>query len=252
MLASERHQLILRLLDDRGSLRTADLAAELAVTDETVRRDFQALAEAHQLTRTHGGATSLSGRPKLQSFTERRAIRVAEKRAIAAAALKLIEPGMTYAFDSSTTAFELVLMLPDLPYRVVTNAYAVMDHLIRMDHMELVFTGGKYQPKSQTFVGSDSGAALRRHNINMAFVSCVGMDVGRGASESFEEQAGFKEALVELAEEVVLLVDSKKLNQRAEYFFAETSCINRVITDKAADPVILAALRNEGCEITLA
>lgn len=252
MLASERHQLILRLLEERGSLRTTDLAVELAVTDETVRRDFQVLADAHQLARTHGGATSLSGRPKLQSFTERRGIRVDQKRAIAKAALSLIEPGMTYAFDSSTTAFELVLMLPDLPYRVVTNAYAVMDHLIRMDHVELVITGGKYQPKSQTFVGRDSAAALRRHKINIAFVSCVGMDVQRGASESFEEQAGFKEVLADIAEEVVLLMDSKKLNQRAEHFFAETRCITRVITDSGADPEILNELRDGGCEITVA
>ncbi|MGB6220262.1 DeoR/GlpR family DNA-binding transcription regulator [Haloferula sp.] len=252
MLASERHQQILRLLDERGSLRTVDLAQEFSVTDETVRRDLQLLADGHHLTRTHGGATCLNGRPKLQSFAERRGIRVEQKSAIAKAALSLIEPGRTYAFDSSTTSFELVRSLPDLSYRVVTNAYAVIDHLIRLDHVELISTGGRYHQKTQTFVGSDSVSALRRFNINTAFVSCVGLDAKRGASEAFEEQAGFKQVLVDMADDVVLLADSRKLGKCSEYFFGETRCFSRVITDLAADVGILDQLRDCGCEVIIA
>lgn len=252
MLASERHQQILRLLDERGSLRTVDLAQEFKVTDETVRRDLQLLADGHHLTRTHGGATSLNGRPKLQSFAERRGIRVEQKAAIARAALSLIEAGQTYAFDSSTTAFELVRSLPDLSFRVVTNAYAVIDHVIRLDHVELISTGGRYHQKTQTFVGSDSVSALRRFNINIAFVSCVGLDAKRGASEAFEEQAGFKQVLVDMADEVVLLADSEKLGKCSEYFFGETRCFSRVITDEGADIEILDQLRDCGCGVIIA
>jgi len=252
MLASDRHQYILRLLDDKGSIRTVDLAEELNVTDETIRRDLQILADAHQITRTHGGATSLNGRPKLQSFSERRAIRVAEKSRIAQAALECIEPGKTYAFDSSTTAFELVLALPDLPFRVVTNAYAVIDHLIRMNNVELVSTGGRYQPKTQTFLSNDSHDVLRRHNIHTAFISCIGLDPKRGASEGFEEQAEFKEILVQLAQEVVLLVDSSKLNKQSEYFFAQLNQLTKIITDNKADPKLVSSLRSQGCEVIIA
>ena len=152
MLAPERHNQILSLLEEKGTVRTIDLAEEFQVTDETIRRDLQILADNQQLTRIHGGASSLSGRPKLQSYTERRGLHVENKRLIAEAALELIQPGLTYAFDSSTTAFSLVSTLPDLPYRVVTNAYAVLDHLIRMENVELVSTGGRYHPKTHTFV----------------------------------------------------------------------------------------------------
>ena len=114
MLAPERQQQILTLLEERGTVRTIDLAEEFQVTDETIRRDLQNLAENGQLSRIHGGASSLSGRPKLQSFMERRSINVDRKRAIALAAVELIQPGRTYAFDSSTTVFELVSSLPEL------------------------------------------------------------------------------------------------------------------------------------------
>lgn len=252
MLAPERHQQILSLLEERGTVRTIDLAEEFQVTDETIRRDLQTLAENGQLTRIHGGASSLSGRPKLQSFTERRSINVEKKRAIAQAAFDLIQPGRTYAFDSSTTVFELVCTLPDLPYRVVTNAYAVLDQLIGREQIELISTGGRYHHKTQTFIGGDSYHSLRRHNINCAFVSSIGLDPAQGAAEGFEEQAIFKENLVQMSEEVILLIDSTKLMQRSEYFFAETKQLTRIITDNAADPEVIRQLISAGCSVTIA
>lgn len=252
MLAPERQQQILSLLEEKGTVRTIDLAEEFQVTDETIRRDLQVLADNHQLTRIHGGASSLSGRPKLQSYSERRGLNVESKQRIAEAALELIQPGRTYAFDSSTTAFSLVSALPDLPYRVVTNAYAVLDHLIRMENVELVSTGGRYHPKTHTFVGGDSIDTLRRHNINTAFISCVGFDPVRGASEGFEQQATFKERLVQFADDVVLLVDSSKFNQRSEYFFAGLEQISRIITDEAIDPAIASELAAKGIPLTIA
>ncbi len=252
MLAQKRHQRILALLETSGTVRTIDLAREFRVTDETIRRDLQILAESGQIMRVHGGATSLNGRPKLQSFTERRSINVEKKRAIGRAALQLLSPGKTYAFDSSTTVFELVCSLPDLPYRVVTNAYAVIDHLIEREQIELISTGGRYHPKTQTFNGSNSFNSIRRHNINVAFVSCVGLDAQQGASEGFEEQAVFKETLIQMAERTVLLVDSTKLNQRSEYFFASLNQISQIVTDAAADPTITRKLIAAGCSVILA
>lgn len=252
MLAQERQSRILHLLDQQGTVKTVELAEEFQVTDETIRRDFQLLEEKHQLTRIHGGASNLSGRPKLPSFSERQFREVGRKRAIASAALPMIVPGKTYAFDSSTTAFSLVSTLPDQPFRVVTNAYAVLDHLIRLQNVDLILTGGRFHPKTQTFVGGDSEASVRRYQIHTAFISCIGLDSLRGASEGFEQQAVFKEVLMDVAEEVVLLVDSTKFGKRSEYFFASLNSIDHIITDTGADPAMLEALQEKGCKITVA
>lgn len=233
-------------------MRTIDLAEEFQVTDETIRRDLQVLADNQQLMRIHGGASSLSGRPKLQSFGERRSVNVDTKTAIARAAVQLIQPGRTYAFDSSTTAFALVASLPDQPFRVVTNAYAVIDHLVSMENVQLISTGGRYHPKTHTFVGGDSINALARHHIQTAFISCIGFDTARGANEGFEQQATFKERLVEIAEEVALLVDSTKFNQQSEYYFAGPEKIHRIITDNGIDPQLAAHIRELGIELTIA
>ena len=246
MLAPERQQQILTLLKERGSVRTIDLSEEFQVTDETIRRDLQILADNQQLSRIHGGASSINGRPKLQSFTERRLIEVEKKRVIAKAALERIQPGQTYAFDSSTSGFALVTLLPDLPYRVLTNAYAVLDQLVSMEQIELISTGGSYHPKTQTFISGDSYGMLRRHNINCAFVSCIGLDVNRGPSE------GFEQTLIQMAQTVVLLVDSTKFNRNSEYFFASLRDISEIITDSGADPEFVEELRTKGCTVTIA
>lgn len=252
MLAPERQIQILSLLEERGTLRTTDLAEEFQVTDETIRRDLQTLAENQQVTRIHGGASSINGRPKLQSFSERRLLEVNKKEAIAKAASEFVQPGKTYAFDSSTTSFALVSTLPDLPYRVLTNAYAVLDQLVTMEQVELISTGGSYHSKTQTFISGDSYGVLRRHNINYAFISCIGFDPIRGPSEGFEQQALYKETLVQMAQKVVLLVDSTKFNQHSEYYFANLRDIHHIITDAGSNPELVEDLRSQGCTVTIA
>jgi DeoR/GlpR family transcriptional regulator of sugar metabolism len=74
----------------------------------------------------------------------------------------------------------------------------------------------------------------------------------RGASESFEQQATFKTRLVQFAENVVLLVDSSKLDARSEYFFAEPDQISEIITDSEADPELVKKIRDLGINLTLA
>ena len=55
-----------------------------------------------------------------------------------------------------------------------------------------------------------------------------------------------------LAKEVVLMVDSSKLNTCSEYFFAELKDITHIITDNGASAESVAALRSHGCKVTLA
>ncbi|MGJ8640121.1 MAG: DeoR/GlpR family DNA-binding transcription regulator [Opitutaceae bacterium] len=252
MLAQERHQQILSLLEERGTVRTIDLADEFQVTDETIRRDLQVLADEKQLARIHGGASSLSGRPKLQSFSERSNLNIDSKNAIAMAAVELIQPGRTYAFDSSTTAVALVSALPDLPYRVVTNALAVIEQLTSKESIELISTGGRYHSKTHTFIGGDSINTLRHHHIHTAFISSIGFDIERGASEGFQQQATFKQRLVQFAEEVVLLIDSSKFYQRSEYYFSEVERITRIVTDNKISAALASEIRAKGIQLTIA
>ena len=252
MLAIERHNHITHILERCGTIRTTEVAKDLGVTDETIRRDLKILEKGDQLLRIHGGASSISGRPKLQSFSERSALNTEYKLAIAKATVSTVTAGRTYAFDSSTTALALVSLLHNLPYRVITNSLAVLQSLVNYDKIELIATGGSFHKKTNTFIGGDSINTLNHHRIHTAYISCIGFDLNRGASEGFEQQATYKERLVQLADEVVLLIDSSKINAHSEYYFASSDQITQVITDNRIKSETANAIRANGMNLVIA
>ena len=252
MLVNERHEQILNLLEKHGTVRTIDLAEAFQVTDETIRRDLSALSEDGKLLKVHGGASSLSGRPKPQSFIERSLQNPQEKEAIAKEALKLVEPKKTYAFDSSTTAMSLVTILPDDELRVVSNAFAVFEHLAPKQDIELISTGGTFHKKTRTFVGGNTLQSLRRHHVDITFISCIGFNYKAGAGEGFEAQATYKELLVSHANEVVMMIDSSKFGRQADYYFASCEQIRRIITDNKIEPEAAKTIRDMGIELIIA
>jgi DeoR/GlpR family transcriptional regulator of sugar metabolism len=249
MLAEERQREILARLEARGSVRTVDLAEELSVTDETVRRDLQALAKTDKLRRIHGGAMRLNDRPVVLPFMERKVINVDEKRAIALLARELVQAGDTIAVDSSTTVAELVALLPGITLRVVTNAQNVLIALADQPNIELIALGGRFHPPTQSFHGLDGLRAIERFNINKLFVSCNGLDLDIGASEAYEMQAAFKQAAMDRCEQVHLLVDHSKFGQRADYFFADLNHITSVVTDARAGGEFVDRLHGSGIDV---
>ena len=56
MLSAHRHDTILKRLESNGRIRAIELAHELVVSEETIRRDLTELEALGRLRRVHGGA----------------------------------------------------------------------------------------------------------------------------------------------------------------------------------------------------
>jgi DeoR family transcriptional regulator, L-fucose operon activator len=249
MLAIDRQRRILELLHEAGSLRTAETAAELSVTDETVRKDFEQLEKRGELIRTHGGASRPEKLRGELPFTERQAVRREEKRAIARLAAARIKANETIFLDASSTTLTLTEFLPDLPLTILTNALNVFTALADRPNLDLICTGGLFDSKSRSFVGLTAEKSLQRYNIHRMFFSGNGLHLDRGVSESNARQAAFKERVVANAEDVVFLADHSKLGQKSAFFFAEVSDLSCLITDKAADPAFIQQLQGCGVDV---
>ena len=92
-------------------MTVAALAREFGVSGMTVRRDLANLEARSEVRRTHGGAV-LAERMILEfDYRERREANRAAKRAIAAAARRLVRPGQTLILDNGTTTLELAARL---------------------------------------------------------------------------------------------------------------------------------------------
>ena len=249
MLAAERHHQILEALKERGSLRTKDVASDLDVTDETIRKDFELLEHQGLLVRSHGGAIPSKRVIRELSLTERQLINREAKSAIAKAAAQRIQPGETIFIDASSTALTITQYLPSFHHTVITNAHDVVGALADVENIDLICTGGLLERRSRSMIGLVAERTLHRYNIHRMFFSGNGLDLERGVSEGNSRQAAFKEHVIAAAEDVCLLADDSKIGARSAFFFAQCSQLTSLVTTKKADPSILESLNNMGVEI---
>ncbi len=252
MLAAERQHQIMTAISSNGSVRTKEIAKRLNVTDETIRKDFEALERRGLIVRSHGGAQLRSRVIKDLSLTERQLMNREAKQAIAKAAVKRIQPDETIFLDASSTALTLTQFLPDFHITVLTNSHNVISALSEAKNIDLISTGGLFEPRSRSMIGLIAERTLKRYNIHRMFFSGNGIELKRGISEGNSRQASFKEHVIENAEDVCFLADASKIGQRSSFFFAECDQLTSLVTTKDADSSILEALEQLGVEVTIA
>ena len=249
MLPPERHRFILERLAEADSVRTVELAGALDVTDETVRRDLELLEQRGELVRIHGGAVKVEKVREDLTLTERQLVNRELKSAIAKQAAERIQPNETIFLDASSTALTLAEHLPDFHLTVLTNAHNVVTALADREGLDLISTGGIYEPRSRSYIGLPAEGTLRKFNIDRMFFSCNGVHVERGVSESNSRQAAFKERVIACSEEICVLADSTKIGVKSSFFFAQMSDLTTLITNPGADPDVLAAMEGLGIEV---
>ena len=252
MLAANRHNRIMKHLSENGVVRTKDIAAELEVSDETIRKDLELLEQKGLLLRSHGGAVPAKVVGNELSMTERQLINRETKNAIAKAAAKRIQPNETIFIDASSTALTMIPHLPDFPLTVITNSHDVMGALGGVNTVDLICTGGLFEPRSRSLIGLAAERTLKHYNIHRMFFSGSGLDLIRGVSERNSRQATFKERVIEMAEDACMLADESKIGVKSSFFYADCKDLNTLITTKKADPEILGALTGIGVEVITA
>jgi len=237
MIAIQRHRQIVHRVTDAGAARVVDLARDLEVTEETIRRDLRLLSEQGVIARTHGGAVALEtedGRIDLP-YDERYGTCMPHKTAIARSALKLIQPHTVIALDASSTACQLARILPDQPLTVVTNSLMICSTLAGHRQIEVICTGGTFDPEAMAFSGMHAIRTLETLNIHQFFFSCRGIDLRRGLSEANDRHAAVKLRMLESAQHCILLADTSKLGLASTVFFAPVEIADQIILEHTED-----------------
>lgn len=196
-----------------GGVKVSDLVVEFGVSDMTVRRDLEALADQGLVDKVHGGATSIRpGSTEEPGFAAKSVRNRAEKAAIAARAAELVRPGMAVALSAGTTTAELARRLVGVPeLTVVTNSVPVADVFFGSSRPDqtVVLTGGMRTP-SDALVGPVAAAAIRTFHLDMLFLGVHGMSERAGFTTPNLMEAETDRALVAAASRLVVLADSSK------------------------------------------
>jgi DeoR/GlpR family transcriptional regulator of sugar metabolism len=235
MIAAQRQREILNEIVKEGSVRVADLATRLHVTEETIRRDLDKLEDTGKIRRSHGGAVLADQGPQESPHWAREQINRAEKNAIAQAAASRVEPGDTIILDASSTAYYFAAHLPDIPLTVITNSSKVAIALADQDQVKVICIGGTLSPKSLSFVGPVAERNLSEFNADKAFLSCGAVDERLGLSDANELQAELRRLMIKQSAHHTLMCDHSKFGARALAHIADMSAFDEVITDNAID-----------------
>lgn len=252
MLPHERRKQMVHMLQTGERATVRDMAQHLGVTPETVRRDLRQLEQQKIVQRVHGGAQLLTDGEAALPIATRRIVNSAEKRAIAAAAIELIEDGDVIALDASTTVLELARKLDERSVSVLTYGLNIAQMLGRFPHVQVHVVGGVLYKPEGILVGSEAVDALRRLRVTKAFMSCTGIDPDYGLTISGSLEADVKRALLSSAERVCLLADSNKFARRGLVSYAKIEDVHTVITDDNIGAAHLNMLQQRGIEVLTA
>jgi DeoR family transcriptional regulator of aga operon len=201
--------------------------------------------------RIHGGALP-PGEGEELPITIKQTLHHAEKVRIAAAAAALVQDGETIILDSGTTTAEIARQIRGLRLRslnVITNALNIAVLLANAHHVNLVIPGGVLRRKSWSLSGPQAEQALSMLQADRLFLGVDSLDPEIVMTPYVLEAK--RAHMIRIARQTVAVTDSSKLLRRNLSVIAPVEQVHLLITDHAAAPDAVAAIRARGVEVRL-
>lgn len=249
MLLDQRRQEILNVVENEGFVALQQLTDRVGVSESTIRRDLEYLERIGQIRRTRGGAAYVG--ESLTTLDERAVQSLAEKQAVGKAAADLVASGETVLLDGGTTTLEVARHLGGKSLQVVTNSLPVATLLANQPQIELITIGGYVYPKTGVALGPLAIAALQQVHVRRLFMS-VGGITEKGLFNSNTLLADTERAMLSVAEEVIVVTDSRKLGHSALAHLCSLDRVQRVVVDAGITEEWRTTLANAGIAVTVA
>ncbi|MGH3879646.1 MAG: DeoR/GlpR family DNA-binding transcription regulator [Actinophytocola sp.] len=234
MLAAERRDLLLARLARDGKVVAKDVAAELGLSEDSVRRDLRDLAAAGLCQRVYGGALPVS--PAIADYATRTTVRPEGKAAVAARAASLVRPGTTVILDGGTTALALARALPaDLAATVVTHSPTVAAALVEHPAVDVFVIGGRLFKHSAVTSGAAAAEAAERVSAEQFFLGVTGVHPEAGLTTGDADEAAMKRLLARRAADTYVLASAEKIGAASPFEVLPLAEVAGIITDAPAD-----------------
>ena len=248
MLAAQRKGFLLdRLARDRR-LVAKDVAAELGVSEDSVRRDLRELAAAGLCQRVYGGALPAS--PAVADYGTRQAVEVDSKHRVARAAAALIRPGATVVLDGGTTALEVTRALPaDLAATVVTHSPTVAAALAGHRSIEVYVLGGRLFRHSMVTCGAAAVEAAQVVHADLFLLGVTGVHPEAGLTTGDADEAAMKRALARRAADTFVMASAEKIGAASRFAVLPLSAVAGVITDAPPEDETVRRLVADGVAV---
>lgn len=235
MLTKQRQELILKLLEENGSVTVTEVKELLDTSESTVRRDITALDRDGKLVKVFGGAVALKeGAVTAHEYTvaQKLDLNSEEKKRIAKYAAALIGPEDFVYLDAGTTTGYMLDYIEEKRAVFVTNAVAHAQRLVAMG-MKVFLVGGELKASTEAIVGSQAMRVIQGYHFTKGFFGTNGAARKSGCTTPDANEAMVKQTAIEQCRECYVLCDSSKFDNVSSVTFAPF-CGTVFITEKQA------------------
>ncbi len=242
MLTAERKALLLARVERDGRLVAKDMAVELELSEDTIRRDLRELATEGRVQRVHGGALRAS--PAMAAFAVRQSIQTDGKQRIASLAASMVEDDQTLVLDGGTTALAVARALrPDLRATVITHSPTVAVALVDHPTIEVFLVGGRLYKHSVVTCGAVALEAIQSFRADLCFLGVTGVHPEAGLTTGDAEEAAIKRALGRRCADTYILASAEKIGAVSPYRVMGWDDVTAVLTDAGAPTATVRTLR---------
>ena len=249
MLAIERRNAILEKLQVERRVVVSELSALYDVSEETIRRDLDKLENDGYAIKSYGGAVINENSNLDLPYNVRKNTNVLGKQKIAALISEMVHDGDNIMLDASSTAVAIAKAIKNKKdLTVITNSLEIALELIETPGCNVISTGGVATGSSFALVGSVTDKTIRSYYVDKAIISCKGIDMYAGFTESDERHANNKASMFYMAKTKILAIDSSKFDKIAFAKIGDLKEISKIVTDKKPEEEWLQKFEELGVE----
>src|SRR5678816_2884213 len=248
MLKRERQAYILHQVNLHNKVLSTDLSQHINVSDDTIRRDLQELAEAGKLIKVHGGALSPSFHNGLH--TSKEVYSYQQKKIIAQKAASLIKDGMFVLTGGGTTIIELARALPQsLHATFISGSIPAIYEYMNHPNIEVIVIGDKISKNSKITVGMEAMSKIKQLKADLCFMGINALNLENGVSDNDWDVVQIKKAMVESSQRLVCLTIAEKINSQQPIQVCDCSKVNTLITELLPDDTLLKPYVEAGIQV---
>jgi len=251
-LREQRARAISELVRRLGAVSVVELAERFEVSEMTIRRDLQLLHARNEVERTHGGAVSLDRPIDEPPWTQRLGEQAAAKQVIGQLVERSIPDGATVFIGSGTTTLAVADQLATRQHlTVVTNALPIASALAS-SAVDVVVIGGFLRHREMSLIGHPAERALEALRCDEVIMGMRGVDPDHGLTSEHLPEMVTDQAVMRTSPRLTVVADATKLGHVAASRTAPVEAATRLVTDAAADPELVAAIRARGVVVEIA
>ena len=249
MSTRDRREQILERARRTGYVSVDQLASDLRVTPQTIRRDLSELCEQNLLQRYHGGA-GLTSSVENVAYADRQVLNMEAKRQIGQLLARTIPNHASLFINIGTTTEEVARALMDhTELKVITNNLNVASLLSQNPTFEVIIAGGLVRSRDRGIVGEAAIDLIRQFKVDFGVIGISGIDRDGSLLDYDYREVRVAQAIVANSRRVLLACDHSKFGRSALVRMGHLDQVHDLFTDAMPPPDWRSTLESAGLRV---